>query len=99
VVKYDRVADQPLINFATVDGPLARQICTFVWVKIFLDCQRDFKTSHSNVDPAAIDISLIDHLMTLQPTQIAQISGVGPQAQKKLQDIIEKRRDGKIFAL
>jgi hypothetical protein len=37
--------------------------------------------------------------MTLQPTQIAQISGVGPQAQKKLQDIIEKRRDGKIFAL
>ena len=98
-MKYDRVADQPLIHFATVDGPLARQISPFVWVKIFLDCQRDFKTSHSNVNPAAIDLTLIDPLIPLQPTQIAQISGVGPQAQKKLQDIIEKRRDGKIFAL
>lgn len=98
-MKYDRLANRPLINFATVDGPLIRQLGTTVWVKIFLDCQRDFKTSPYNVNPAVIEISLLDILMTMQPTQIAQISGVGPIAQQKLQSIIQRRRDGQVFPM
>jgi hypothetical protein len=98
-VKYSTPARNPLVHFATIDGPLIKQVIPSVWLKIFLDLQRDYKTNPENVDIQVIDIKMLDDLANMSPKQISMISGVGPKALSGLNAILEAHRVRQVFLL